>query len=265
MYFIVSELREVDKEDLYYEIDENQENITFPQEMSLPSETEHHKKKRKAHFKKKLKPYKYTLLICIVVGIYLFYNSILELFFSFLAKNPTLYSYYLYIESQISNLTLTGLFFFSILSTLFFLILPSEATFLYYVGVTDHFIVFILLFCILGNAVGMTINYLFGRILGERILLYMFKEKNFYKYKDIIDRYGGYMIFFGNIFPGPIEFIAVFYGGFKFSYKRYIYLAMIGRLIKYLLLFTAFVFYWDQITFYYNEIISFFKTLVFWK
>lgn len=255
----------MEKEEVYYEIDEHQETLKLPQEMTLPSEQEHNKKKRKSHIKKKLKPYKYLFLIGIIISIYLFYNSILEIFFSFLAKNPTLYSYYLFIESQISNLTLTGLFFFSILSTLFFLILPSEATFLYYVGVTDHFIAFIILFCILGNAVGMTINYLFGRILGERVLLYMFKEKSFYKYKDIIDKYGGYMIFFGNIFPGPIEFIAVFYGGFKFSYKRYIYLAMIGRLIKYILLFLAFVFYWDQITFYYTEILSFFESLLFWK
>ena len=255
----------MDKNDTYYEIDENQETMKFPKELTLPSESEHIEKENKIKRKKKLKPYKYTFLIAVIILIYLFYNAILEVFFGFLAKNPTLYSYYLYIESQITNLTLTGLFFFSILSTLFFLILPSEATFLYYVGITDHLIIFILFFCLLGNAVGMTINYLFGRILGEKILLKLFNERSFYKYKDFIEKFGGYMIFLGNIFPGPIEFIAVFYGGFKFSYKRYIYLAMIGRLIKYILLYLAFIFYWDQITFYYNFVISFLSSLIFWK
>ena len=167
----------MDKIEEYYEIDENQDTLTLPKELTLPSESEHEKKQNKIRRSQKLKPYKYTVIITIIVLIYLFYNIILETFFTFLAKNPTLYSYYLYIESQITNLTLTGLFFFSILSTLFFLILPSEATFLYYVGFTDHFVGFILLFCVLGNAVGMTLNYFFGRVLGERILLKMFNEK----------------------------------------------------------------------------------------
>ncbi len=255
----------MEKIEEYYEISENENTLKFPKDMTLPSEREHIKKKRKKVLNKRLKPFKYGTIILIIFLIYLFYNTILEIFFDYLARNPTLYSTYLYIESQITNLTLTGLFFFSILSTLFFLILPSEATFLYYIDVTNHFFLLIILFCIIGNAVGMTINYLFGRVLGEKILIKMFKEKDFYKYKDVIERYGGYMLFFGNIFPGPIEFIAVFYGGFKFEYKKYIYLAMMGRLIKYTILFLAYTFYWDQITFYYNGVLEYFKLILFWK
>ena len=247
--------------DEYYEISEEGK---IQKEIQLPSEKEHIQKKKSKRIKKRLKVFKYPIIIISIILIYLFYNPILEVFFNFLAKNPTMYSYYLYIEGQISNLTLTGLFFFSILSSLFFLILPSEATFLYYIEVTNHFFLSIILFSILGNFVGMTFNYLFGRILGEKLLIKLFNEKDFFKYKNIIDKYGGYMLFFGNIFPGPIEFIAVFYGGFKFSYKRYIYLTLMGRIIKYIILTFAFFFFWNEITFYYNSIITALSILVFW-
>jgi membrane protein YqaA with SNARE-associated domain len=239
-----------EKNDYYVEISEDSPTLT------LPSEQEKISKQKLKQKRKKQKSVKYLSLIIIAIAIYLFYEPLLHLFYSYLAKNPTLYAFYLYIEAQITNLTYTGLYIFSILSTLFFLILPSEATFIYYLQATNHFVLFIIFFSLLGNVTGMLFNYFFGRILGEKIMLKLFKEKKFYKYKDAIDRKGGILLLLGNIFPGPIELIAVFYGGFKFSLKRYIYLVLIGRLVKYILLTVAYFFYWNQITFYYSLFIS---------
>jgi membrane protein YqaA with SNARE-associated domain len=96
----------------------------------------------------------------------------------------------------------------------------------------------------------------FGRILGERIIMWMFSEKKFYDYKDKIDRLGGIVLFFGNILPGPIELLAVFYGGFKYDFTRYLYLTLIGRLIKFVLIFLAFFFFWDQLVLYYEGLLD---------
>lgn len=238
------------KNDPYYEISE--ERTSF----ELPSQKESKKPK------KQRKSLKWGVIISIIVLLYVFYTPLTLIFQSFLEQNPTLHSYYLYVQGQISNLTLPGLFFFSILGTLFFLILPSEATFLYYLSNTDHFFAFIILFGLLGNVTGMTINYLFGRLLGQKLLKLFFGVKDFYKYKEGIDKYGGYLLLFGNIIPGPIEFIAVFYGGFKFSIGRYIYLVLMGRLIKYLLLLIAYIYFWDTLVFYYDGFLLFFTDLL---
>ncbi len=240
----------MNQEETYYK------SIEEPSSIELPSQKQNSKSP-----KKKKKSLKWGIILTIIVLLYIFYTPLVLYFESILEQNPTLYSYYLYIQGQISNLTLVGLFFFSILGSLFFLMLPSEATFLYYLSNTDHIYFFVVLFALLGNIVGMTINYLFGRLIGQKLLKFFFGVNEFYKYKEGIDKYGGYLLLIGNIIPGPIEFIAVFYGGFKFSLSRYIYLVTMGRLIKYLLLLIAFIFYWDSIIYLYNGFLEFFIQL----
>ena len=206
---------------------------------------------------------KWWVIILILVLLYVFYAPVTFAVIAFLEQYPTLYSYFLYIQSQIEGATLMGLFFFSIMGTLFFLILPSEGIILYYFASTDHFILYVLLFALAGNAIGMSFNYLFGRILGQRILIFLFGKENFVRYGRGVRRYGGYLLFIGNILPGPIEFISVFYGGFRFSYKRYIYLVLMGRLFKYVILFILFLYFWHDIVYYYDSIVSSFSGFLF--
>ena len=111
---------------------------------------------------------------------------------------------------------------------------------------------------VFGNLLGLIFNYGFGRIMGERVLIFIFKEKKFFSYQEKINNYGGYILLFGNIFPGPFEILSVFYGGFKYKFSYYLFLAMVGRLIKYTALFIAFYFYWPQIIFYWTNFKSLF-------
>ena len=238
------------EKDSYYQSPEDRTSI------ELPSQKESKKKPAK-----KKKSLKWIVIISIIVLLYFFYTPISLWFQAFLEQNPTLHSYYLYVQGQITNLTLTGLFFFSIMGSLFFLVIPSEATFIYYLTNTDHTIFWIILIGVGGNVIGMLFNYGFGRLLGQKVLKFFFGVKEFYTYKDKIDKYGGYLLLIGNIIPGPIEFISVFYGGFKYSFPKYFYLVMMGRLIKYLLLLIAFLYFWDSILFYYEGIIIFFENL----
>jgi membrane protein YqaA with SNARE-associated domain len=246
----------VNSTDYYVEIDDR----SADNKIVLPSELD------RMQAAKPRNPYikyiKWTIIILIVLYLYFNFHVVKGYFFDILKQNPTIYSYYLYMEAHIANATYIGLFFVSILGSLFFLALPSEMLFIYYLGFSDHFFPVLIVLMIAGNLVGLFINYAFGWVLGERFLLWMFKEKKFWQYKDRVDRYGGYLLFIGNILPGPIEVLVLFYGGFKFNLKRYMFLCFMGRLTKYIILFIAYYFFWDQILLFYEGYI---ENLLFWR
>lgn len=227
----------------------------------LPSQLDDTRVKKKkrplspAKIEKRKKYFKWTLIGLLALTVYVFYDSIVLYLMGLLKTHPTVYQYYLFIESEIKNNTIRGLLFISVLGSLFFLVLPSEAVFIYYLSQTDYNPGTIMILTILGTLIGFTFNYSFGRILGERVVRFLFK-KNFENYKEKIQKYGGYVLLVGAILPGPIEALAVFYGCFKFGYWRYIYLVFIGRFIKYSILLLAFMFFWEEIMFYYTGIIE---------
>ena len=233
----------------YIEFGEESQKIILPSELTKETPTNF------KNDKPKNKKIKWIIIFSILIIIYLYYNTIIYHILEVLKTNPTIYNYYLYIESEITNNTLKGLLFTSILGSLFFLVLPSEAIFIYYLSATEYLFLLIIAITIFGSLIGLTFNYFFGKLLGERAIRFLFK-KNFEKYQIKIEKWGGYVLFFGNILPGPIEMLAVFYGGFKFPYKRFIYLAFMGRLVKYILLFLIYLFFWDEIIFQYNNLLD---------
>lgn len=252
----------MNEDDYYVEIGETSGKIV------LPSEISKEKSKKKVENAKVLKKVKWTFIAMFALIVYFYYANIVHFFLDILKQNPTVFDYYLFVETNISNNTLKGLFFMSFLGSLFFLVLPSEALFIYFLSTTSHFPLFILTITVFGSLLGLGFNYFFGRFIGKNLLKKIFSEEKFYNYKEKINKFGGYVLLIGNILPGPIEVLAVFYGGFKFEFKRFIYLAFIGRLIKYVLLFLAFFFFWEEITFYYNgflEGIEMLKNKIFLK
>jgi membrane protein YqaA with SNARE-associated domain len=192
--------------------------------------------------------------------IYLFYEPMLGYIMEVLKSNPTVYSHYLYFESEIANNTILGMFYTAVFGSLFFLAIPSEALFIYFLDSTSYPGIVILLLMTIGNVFGLVFNYLFGRILGERFASKLF-SKNFDKYQDKINSKGGWILLIGNIFPGPIELLTVFFGSFRFPLGQYIYLVFMGRLIKYISLFVLFTFYWDTISLFYEDILGEFTNL----
>lgn len=203
---------------------------------------------------------KIYILLLLVVVLYFSYNHIIFFFLNLLSLNPTIYSHYIFIEDQILNSTLVGLLFLSILGSLFFLALPSEIIFIFYLSETQRNPIFVLLIMIVGNLVGLMINYFVGWLLGQNIVKFFFK-KNFENYKSKVDDYGGFVLLLGNIFPGPIELLSVFYGAFKFPFRYYMFLSLVGRTLKYMLLFVMYLFFWDQLVFMYESFIENFLVL----
>lgn len=203
---------------------------------------------------------KWTIIIVLGIFLYFYYNNIVLIILGFLQSNPTLYNIYLFAEYEISNNSLRGLLIMSVLGSLFFLVLPSEALFIYYLSSTQYNFIIILLMMLLGSVIGLSFNYFFGRILGERMVQNIFK-KNFDSYKQKIDKWGGLVLFFGNILPGPIEFLTVFFGAFKYDFMRFFYLCFMGRLVKFILIFFAFLFFWDELISLYDVLLENFLVL----
>lgn len=204
--------------------------------------------------------FKIYFLIISIVLIYLFYNRFILGVFFLLINNPTIYTYYLFIESQISNTTLLGILILSILGAIFFLSLPSEIIFIYFLNSHLHNSIIILLVVVFGNTIGLVFNYLFGRMIGEALVKKLF-AKSFNKYNNWIDKFGGFILYFGNIIPGPIELLTIFFGSFKYGIKRYAILCFFGRLTKFVILLILFTFYWDQVMFQYNHFIENFLSI----
>ena len=232
----------------------------------LPSQKE--KRKRKAQkFKPKItekekKKLKFWTIVLFILLIYLFYELILSQFQELLKLNPTIYQAYLSIQSEIANNTVKGLFFVAIFGSVFFLTLPSEALFIYFLSSTSHPPFIIILGMLFGNLVGLSFNYFFGWLMKGWFLEKLF-SKNYDKYSDIVNKKGAIILFVGNIFPGPVEALTVFYGGFRFQFSKYIYFCLMGRLIKYSILFCLYFFYWDSITILYDDIVDY--GLSFWR
>ncbi len=251
--------------DFYIEIEDPHDEI----EIILPSESKNkviRDRKRGSNkrivnnYGKKSFSLKWPMILLFVGLVYLFYEPMLGYIMDILKANPTVYSYYLHFESEIANNSLRGMMYTASLGSLFFLAIPSEALFIYFLDLKNYPGVVILILMTAGNVFGLIFNYLVGRLLGERFVAKLF-SKNFDKYQDKINKNGGLILLIGNIIPGPIELLTVFYGSFKFPLSRYIYLVFIGRLVKYIILFILFTFYWDSITLFYDDIIFEFSNI----
>lgn len=205
---------------------------------------------------KSSKVIKWLYILLLIFIIYMFYHKITSTIMDYFNSNPSIYNNFLYFSSQIKNSTLAGLFYISILGAIFFLAIPMEAIFIYYLSSTFHSTFFIISIIVLGSIIGLTINYFIGWILGDKVLKKFFEKENYDKYKNYITKYGGFVLVIGNIIPSPIEPLTLLYGSFNYSYKKFLILCLIGRIIKYTLLFIAFYFFWDQLTFLYEDLLQ---------
>ncbi|MFP4401847.1 MAG: YqaA family protein [Candidatus Nanoarchaeia archaeon] len=185
--------------------------------------------------------FKLLILCFILLLLYVFHQPLVSLFYSILYQYPPLASLFSEVLREWHLKTLRGLLFIGFLSTLFFVSIPSELLFLQYV-MSDNYIILIVLLLVIANCVAMFVNYIIGLILGRKLLQLWLKQK-FYKYEQIVNRWGGIILILGNILPSPIEFISIIYGTSKYPILKYLYFVGIARAIKYSLLLYIFTFY----------------------
>ncbi len=151
-----------------------------------------------------------------------------------LQMNPTVWAWYQAISAEIEGRTLLGLLYASFFGGIFFISLPVEVIFLFYLGL-NYYVVQIITVVMIGNLLGMLFNYGFGRLIGEKIVRHFMKE-NYEKFRKKLDKAGAMLILIGNILPFPIEPFAVFLGAVKYRFSSFMLWTAVGKMIKFLIL-----------------------------
>jgi membrane protein DedA with SNARE-associated domain len=172
-----------------------------------------------------------TLIAVAYVLIIIYQKQILAL----LQKNPYVWAGATHIFAEINGRTLLGLFYASFFGSLFFIMIPLELLFLYYATLGYPGVSLVGL-AVIAIAIGLSLDYLFGWLVGKRVLVFILRDK-FEKFHKWINKWGAIAIFFGAATPFPIQPVSVIIGAVGYSMKKFIIFAVAGLLAKYIGLF----------------------------
>jgi len=198
-------------------------------EKSGASSTHHHTK----HVHKKSKAGlldRIFMLVIIVSVIYIAYLFFQDEILAILQMNPYVWAVVSHIFEEISERTLAGLFYAAFFGSLFFIFIPLEALFLYYISLQLPMPLIITL-TMIGVIMGLSLDYLFGFIVGARVVKAVIGD-NFDKFHKKIKKWGGVIVFFGNVIVFPIQPVSVVIGTAKYSYKKFVILTAAGLFVK---------------------------------
>ncbi|MFC1697735.1 YqaA family protein [Nanoarchaeota archaeon] len=179
-----------------------------------------------------------TILIVLLIGVsiwvlfefvYIFFGfSIYEWFLGIPVIGPA----FGHFAAHIASGSYLGIFYTFLFSSLFFLPIPLEALYFFYLN-EGIFIPFLLVITVSGIVLGQIFNYGFGRIF-TFLLKFIAKEKTQEKVKTYLDKYGGVTILTVHIIPVPYQIINFVTGGFKYPFKKWIKFVLIGMIIKHI-------------------------------
>lgn len=130
----------------------------------------------------------------------------------------------------------TNLFSFSLshfMSYLFFLFLPAELFFIYYLNFQNPLI--LLLLALFTAMLAQTCDYIFGYLTIKNIK-FLIKSETYQRYRKYFLKYGYYAIFFFNITPLSSPIMTLITGFMKLNLKKVLFITLLGLLIKYILL-----------------------------
>jgi membrane protein YqaA with SNARE-associated domain len=169
----------------------------------------------------------FLFIIALLFCIYFLRNYIID----FLKGIPILWALIGPIISEVQKGSLLGLFYLVFLGSLFFISIPAEFSILYYLSL-GHNPILVIAVTILGNILGLTVDYFFGRLFGESLIRFFVKNK-FDGLKGLLDKIGGGVLLVGNILPVGTELIVLVVGSIKYNFKKFLIYSLVGMTIKY--------------------------------
>lgn len=185
---------------------------------------------------------KWAFWILLLVALYFGFGWLKEQLLLLLQQNPTVWSYYKAIEAEIASKSLLGLFYAAFFGALFFVTLPVEIIFLFYLGLNYYFVQ-ILVITLIGNLLGIAFNYFVGWLVGPKVLRWFMKEETYHKFQKKIDKAGIFIVIVGNIIPFPIEPFTVFLGAVRFGFVRLMLWTALGKIVKFGLLWLGYKYF----------------------
>ena len=130
-----------------------------------------------------------------------------------------------------------SLFFFALShfsGYLFFLLMPVEVAYVYYLSFFAELKLFSL--AIITAFSAQVIDYLIGFSLSSPVINNVISEKRILKAEKYILKYGNLTILIFNLFPLSSSVIALASGMIKYSFKNFVLYSSIGLTLKYLVL-----------------------------
>jgi len=197
-----------------------------------------HEHKEKEHHKNKKHgiSYKLIVLMIIVLACFVLFRLRFEIT-EILKQNPVVWAVFSFVSHHLSQNTLVGLFLIIFISSLFFTTVPTEIFFLFYLT-TEHSPILVIVITIIANTLGLIFNFLVGFILGKRVMMFFLGEY-FLKFHSWTEKFGGFLVFIGNLTPFPIQIPSVIFGAVRYSIKKFIFFCIIGQIGKYIVLLVA--------------------------
>ena len=184
--------------------------------------------------------------VAVIFLVYYFYTPLKFQALRLLSLNPTIWHIYLAMSHEITASTLLGLFLTAFFGSLFFVSIPVELVFLYYLSL-DFSPWEVLLYVVLGNLTGMMFNYAAGFVLGPKIMEKWLK-KNYAVWQKRTEKAGGFVLIVGNIIPFPIELVTLFIGGVRYPYIKFFTYTLIGKLVKFGILLICFIYFSESLS-----------------
>lgn len=199
--------------------------------------------KKKLTKEEKRKRYlKWLFWILIAVAFYFSFGWLRREALLLLQMNPTVWAFYKAIEAEIASRSLLGLFYASFFGALFFIALPVEIIFLYYLGLNYYFVQ-VLTITLIGNLLGISVDYFIGWLLGPKVLQWFMKKETYATFHKKIQKAGAFFVIIGNIIPFPIEPFTVFLGALRYGYFRLMLWTFVGKLVKFGLLWLGYKYF----------------------
>lgn len=211
----------------------------------------HIEKDPKKKISKKIVFFLVLILLSIIILSY-FYWEYVSPYWNFLfskmefyiSKSPFLYSIYIFLKSNFASVTPLGIFLsFFFTSLFFFPPMPSELLFVGYL-ISNANPILLIVICSIASSLGQIVNYAIGYAFKSRLLK---KESRSTKIQYLIQKLGGFILFFANVFPFPSEWLSLFFGIFKYKFKNFVIITIISRIVKFVLLFILFVYAKDYL------------------
>ncbi|MBU1244982.1 VTT domain-containing protein [Myxococcota bacterium] len=188
--------------------------------MSAPSENPRKKKKNRLG--------RLFFWLAVLGGLYVLFLFFRDDLVQLMRRNATVWAVYSHIADQISEKTLLGLAYAGFFGSLFFILIPLEAVFFYYLAL-EHHAALVILIMLFSSVLGLALDYLMGRLVGEGLLM-RYAEERFTKTKRSMDRYGGTIVIVANIIPFlPVQIISVVIGATRFGLRKFLLYTLVGR------------------------------------
>lgn len=117
---------------------------------------------------------------------------------------------------------------------LFFLLMPVEAAFAYYL--LEHNAISLILIALATAMFAQLIDYAIGYLMSRSFINHLVGKKKFNRARKLINKYGNGAIFFFNLFPLSSPIIVLVAGMTRHNLKHVVFYSFLGLLVKYIII-----------------------------